>query len=79
MPALNQAQIEILKLFEFHQSEEELKRLKNFLLEYLFQRATEEADRVWEERGYNEETVEQWKQEHMRMNVDALKQQKGKR
>jgi hypothetical protein len=77
MSALNQAQIEILKLFEFHQSAEELQRLKQVLLDYLFQRATEEADRVWEERGYNEETVEQWKNEHMRVNVEVLKQQKG--
>jgi hypothetical protein len=66
---LNLTQIEILKMFAFHQSEEDLQALKKVLVNYLFQRAVEEADRVWDERGYTEQTVEEWKKEHMRVKV----------
>ena len=73
---LNQSQIEILKMFEFHKSEEDLARLKKALIEYLYQRATEEADRVWVERGYTQQTMEEWKNEHMRVNVDEVRRRK---
>ena len=73
---LNQSQIEILKMFEFHKSEEDLKRLKKVLIDYLYNRATEEADRIWEERGYTAETMEEWKNEHMRVNVDEVRKRK---
>ena len=72
----NQTQIEILRMFEFHKSEEDLQRLKRLLVDYLFQRATEEADRVWDEKGYTAETVEQWKHEHMRVNVEEVQKRK---
>ena len=72
----NQSQIEILKMFELHKSEEDLQKLKRFLIDYLYQRATEEADKVWDERGYTAETVEKWKHEHMRVNVQEVQKRK---
>ena len=68
--AFNPSQIEILKMFEFHKSEKDFERFRRFLVDYLYQIAMEEADRVWEERGYTAETMEQWKDEHMRINVE---------
>jgi hypothetical protein len=73
---LNQSQIEILKMFEFHKTEEDMKRLKKVLLDYLYNRAMEETSKVWDERGYTAETMEQWKDEHMRINVDELRKRK---
>ena len=73
---LNQSQIEILKMFELHKSEEDLQKLKRFLIDYLYQRATEEADKVWDEHGYTAETVEKWKHEHMRVNVQEVQKRK---
>ena len=32
----NQSQIEILKMFELHKSEEDLQKLKRFLIDYLY-------------------------------------------
>ena len=72
----NQTQIEILKMFEFHKSEEDLQRFKRFLIDYLYQLATAEADKVWDERGYTQETMEQWKDEHMRANVEEIQKRK---
>jgi hypothetical protein len=73
---LNPSQLEILKLFDVHQTEEDLARLKKVLIDYLFLRAVEEADRAWDERGYDEKTVEQWRQEQMRVNVEVVKKRK---
>jgi hypothetical protein len=64
-------------MFESHKTEEDLKRLKKVLVAYLFDSAVAEADKVWEEKGYTAETVEQWKDEHMRVNVDEIKKRKG--
>ena len=75
--ALNPSQLAILKMFETHRTEEDLKLLKKALVNYLFDRAVAEADRVWDERGYTAETVEQWKHEHMRVNVEELKKRKA--
>jgi hypothetical protein len=76
MTTLNPSQIQILKMFNSHQTEEDLKKLKKVLVDYLFQRVTEEADRAWDERGYTDETMEQWKNEHMRVNVEEIKKRK---
>ncbi|MDZ7880209.1 MAG: hypothetical protein U5L45_21210 [Saprospiraceae bacterium] len=67
--AFNQSQIEILRMFESHKSEDDLQRLKRFLIDYLYQRATEEADKVWDERCYTAETVEKWKNTQMIINL----------
>ena len=72
----NQSQIEILKMFEFHKSEKDLQRFKRFLIDYLYQLAMEEADKVWVERGYTADTMEQWKDEHMRINVEEVQKRK---
>ena len=74
--AFNPSQIEILKMFEFHKSEKDFERFRRFLVDYLYQIAMEEADRVWEERGYTAETMEQWKDEHMRINVEEVQKRK---
>jgi hypothetical protein len=67
METLNAAQLEILKMFKTFKSEEELKELKAHLSKFLVKKMTDAADKAWEERGYTNETVEQWKHEHFRI------------
>ena len=55
---LTNLQVEILKLFKVNQSEEELIEIRDMLANYFLQKATENADRVWIEKGYNEETIQ---------------------
>ena len=75
--ALNPSQIRLLNLFaRSHQSEESVEKLRRVLFNYLMDLAIAEADRVWDERGYTAETVEQWKHENMRVNVDEIKKRK---
>ena len=55
---LTNLQVEILKLFKVNQSEEELIEIRDMLANYFLQKATENADKVWIEKGYNEETIQ---------------------
>ncbi len=67
MGALNNAQLEILKLFKYEKTDEELAELKQVLVDYLFNKAIAEADKVHLEKGYTTQDVEQWKDEHTRL------------
>lgn len=64
--ALNNTQLEILKLFATNQSEEDLKEIKSLLITYLADKVVREADKASEKRNYTAETFERWKQEHFR-------------
>jgi hypothetical protein len=71
MGVLNPSQLEIIKLFESHKTEEDLKKLKKALIQYLYERAAEAADKAFDERGYTQDTIEQWKTEKMRRKTVA--------
>jgi hypothetical protein len=64
---LNDIQLEILKLFNNQQTEEELQEIKSLLIAYLADKVVREADKAFDERGYDPSIVfEQWKDEHFR-------------
>lgn len=67
MPAaLNNTQLEILKLFRNDQSEEELQEIRSLLIAYLADKVTTEADRAFHEKNYAVSIFEKWKHEHFR-------------
>ncbi len=57
---LTNLQIELLKLFSQDLPEEKLKALKELISDYLIDTARDEADNVWDEKGYIEKTVKKW-------------------
>jgi hypothetical protein len=60
---LNQAQLEVLKLMvSVPNTDEDIAELKKLLLNYLYQRAMRIADKVDKEKGYTQETFNQWSQ-----------------
>lgn len=63
---LSNLQLELLKVFSYNLSEEELLEFRNLLAHFLAQKLDREMDRLWEERGWTEETMRQWANEHMR-------------
>lgn len=67
MPALNNVQLEILKLFKHDQSEEELFEIKKLLSDYLFTKAIKLADESFQEKGYTLEDIKGWENEHSRL------------
>lgn len=63
---LSNLQIELLKYFAYDISDEQLVEIKLLLSNYFAEKATQRMDELWEERGWSEETMRQWGQEHMR-------------
>lgn len=67
MTTLNNTQLEILKLFSNQQSEEDLKEIKSLLAAYLADKVVREADKSFEEKDYDANTIfEDWKKSHFR-------------
>lgn len=67
--ALNKVQLEILKMFNHYQSEQDLKEIKSLLVAYLSDKVTREADAAFDEKRYSESIFEDWKKEHFRQAV----------
>ena len=67
MPAaLNDVQLEILKLFRHDQSVEDLNEIRSLLIAYLSDKVVREADKSFDDKGYTEAVFEKWKKEHFR-------------
>src|SRR5262249_2707301 len=63
MPAarpLSNLQQELLKLYSSDISEADLLHIKRYLAKYFAFKAIGEADKVWDEKGYTNETMDQW-------------------
>lgn len=52
-------QMEMLKLFATNVSEEDLTVIRDMIARYLLERAMDDADRIWDERGYSDEKLQQ--------------------
>lgn len=60
-PALKQPfsnlQLELLKLYAANVSDEDLLAIKKWLAKYFFEKAKDAADKAWDEKGFDEETL----------------------
>lgn len=65
-PGLTNLQLELLKLFSIPLTEGQLLEIRALLTSYFAEKATAEMDKLWEEQQWNEETMQQWANEHMR-------------
>jgi hypothetical protein len=63
-------QLELLRIFSRNPSEQELIDIKNLIARYYAEKASDQMDRLWEERGYTDETMQEWAKEHMRTPYD---------
>ena len=66
MPALNPVQLEVLKLFRFAKTDEDLLELKTILIDYLSKKTVTEADKAFDEKGFTINDIEKWRKEHLR-------------
>ena len=60
---LSNIQQELLKLYAAGVPDQHLPELKNVIARFLFEKARKEADRVWDVKGYSDDTVEEWLKE----------------
>lgn len=66
MEALNPIQLEILKMFNNHHSEEELLEIKKKLSQYLAKNIVEEADAEYKKNNISQKDIESWPDAHYR-------------
>ena len=57
---LSNIQQELLKLYSSNIADSDLQNIKKFLAKYFASKAIEEADRIWNEKGYSNETMDKW-------------------
>jgi len=57
---LSNVQIELMKLFSTNLSDKELIELKDMLGKFYADKATSQADAIWEERGLSNEDMDNW-------------------
>lgn len=57
--ALNEQQIEILKLFSRKLDNEDLMAIKDLIVKYLAEKATRMADQIWDEKGWDDGKVDE--------------------
>ncbi|MBQ8240886.1 MAG: hypothetical protein IJY95_03140 [Bacteroides sp.] len=62
----NNAQLEILDLMSYVESEDTLNEIRDMLSRYFAEKAQKEIDKLWEAGTINDAVVEGWKNEHMR-------------
>lgn len=63
---LTNLQQELLRVFSMNLSDLELQKIRLYISQVLLERAHDAADQMWEERGYTQETMEEWLQNHDR-------------
>jgi len=63
---LSNLQLELLRVFNFELSEEQLKEIRALLADYFANKVTSEMDALFEENEWGEEKIEEWSKEHMR-------------
>lgn len=64
--SLNNAQLEILKLFTRELTDQDLLEIRRLIVRYLAQKATKLADEIWDKKGWTDEDMEKLLQLHER-------------
>ena len=57
---LSNLQQELLKLYSSDIDDADLLHIKTYLARYFADKAISEADTIWEQKGYNNKTMDQW-------------------
>ena len=63
---LTNLQLELLKVFSRPVPDEDLKAIRQLLFDYFAQKATRIADDVWQQERLSEETMQTWRETHLR-------------
>lgn len=64
--ALNEAQRTLLELLAEPLTEQDLEQLRSMLVQFRYRRLQNLLNAQWDEKGWTQETVDKWYQEHHR-------------
>jgi len=53
-------QLELLKLYSTNIKESELLEIKNYLAKYFAQKAVNQADAIWDAKGFDNSQMDRW-------------------
>jgi hypothetical protein len=67
MATLSNLQLELLRLYANGVSDETLQEVKGVLAKYFAERATEEMDKVWDNKSLTQQDMITWANEHDRV------------
>lgn len=62
----NKAQLELLKMFSVNIPEKDWEAIRDLAKKYFASRLTEEMDKLFEEKGWGDEKIEEWSKVHFR-------------
>ena len=68
---ISNIQQELLKLYAANIADADLLNIKRYLARYFASKAIDEADRIWEEKNYNNETMNEWLKENEKPNNEG--------
>lgn len=63
---LTNLQLELLKIFSYQLNQQQLIEIKNLLAHYFADQATQEMDKLWEENNWDNNTMTNWANEHLK-------------
>ncbi len=63
---LTNLQLELLKIFSFDISEDQINDIRSLLAHYFADKVTEDMDNLFKSNDWGNEKIEEWAQEHMR-------------
>ncbi|GAB3495218.1 hypothetical protein GCM10027341_12250 [Spirosoma knui] len=64
--SLSNLQLELLKLYPYNVSDAQIQEIRQLLADYFARKIDSEMNQLWQEKGWNEQTIQDWKQEHLR-------------
>ena len=64
--------MELLRVFSFDISDEQVKEIKSLLAIYFAEKVTSEMDALFEANDWGEEKIEEWSKEHMRTKYEDV-------
>jgi hypothetical protein len=60
---LTNLQIELLKLYNLKLTDDDLLEIKRLITRFFADKASDEMDRLWQEKNWSNETMEEWLKE----------------
>lgn len=67
---LSNLQVELIKLFSYQLNDLQLIEIRDLLTKYFAEKATQEMDILWDERNWDDHTMEKWANEHLRTHTN---------
>ncbi len=59
-------QLELLEMFDYELPDNQLNEIRDMLVKYFADKASDEMDKLWEENNWSNDTMKGWGEEHMR-------------